>query len=110
MSTSRSRNKEVKDEVRDKIERGIVKLHKATDSVTSLCRPLAIADGVVHGIARGALNWITDMPSAQDHHCTDEKPKPASGGSDGDAINIHGNEVKDNHGNNNGISNIGNRS
>ncbi|KDP21774.1 hypothetical protein JCGZ_00561 [Jatropha curcas] len=58
----------VKDRVRDHFERKIDRLHRAADIITF---PLAPLDGAIHGIARGALNWLTDTHP-------EEKPKPCN--------------------------------
>ncbi|KAH7513461.1 hypothetical protein FEM48_Zijuj12G0202300 [Ziziphus jujuba var. spinosa] len=50
-------SKQVKNQVRDSVERGFDSLHRIADVVTF---PLAPLDGAIHGTARGILNWLTD--------------------------------------------------
>ncbi|KAK9928248.1 hypothetical protein M0R45_025394 [Rubus argutus] len=75
-------SKEVKDKVRDSVERGFDKLHRITDTVTFGLAPL---DGAIHGVARGVFNWLTDQhPQERTKDCKDGKnSKPGSSGGGG---------------------------
>ncbi|KAK9928246.1 hypothetical protein M0R45_025392 [Rubus argutus] len=101
-------SKEVKNKVRDSVERGFDKLHRITDTVAFGLAPI---DGAIHGVARGIFNWLTDQhPQERTKDCKDgEYSKPGFGGGGRlKSINIKGNGIRGNKGKNLGIHDMRN--